>query len=72
MDLRDGTRSVGGHPREATRTPVVLTPHIAGLTAECAEHMAIGSVQNVLDYFNGSIDPTLVVNRDQLNAAKVR
>ena len=50
---------------------VVLTPHIAGLTAECAERMAVGSVQNVLDYFNGTIDPNLVVNRDQLNAAKV-
>ncbi len=50
---------------------VLLTPHIAGLTEGCAERMAVGSVQNVLDYFNGSIDPKLVVNRDQLNAARV-
>lgn len=46
---------------------VVLTPHIAGLTAECGERMAISSVQNVLDFFAGRIDPTLVVNGAQLS-----
>ena len=43
---------------------VVLSPHIAGLTAEAAERMAVSSVQNVLDFFAGRIDPALVVNRD--------
>ena len=42
---------------------VVLSPHIAGLTAECGERMALASVRNVLDFFNGRIDPDLVVNR---------
>ena len=42
----------------------MLSPHIAGLTAECAERMAIASVQNVLDFFAGRIDPALVVNGD--------
>lgn len=41
---------------------VVLSPHIAGLTAECAERMAISSIQNVLDFFAGRIDPALIVN----------
>lgn len=41
----------------------VLTPHNAALTVECAERMAIASVQNVLDFFAGSLDPALVVNR---------
>jgi len=41
---------------------VVLSPHIAGLTAECAERMAVSSVQNVLDFFAGDIDPALIVN----------
>jgi D-3-phosphoglycerate dehydrogenase len=41
---------------------VVLSPHIAGLTVECAERMAVSSVQNVLDFFAGRIDPALVVN----------
>jgi len=46
----------------------ILTPHIAGLTAECAERMAISSVQNVLDFFNGCINQNLVVNREALKA----
>ncbi|PBB24398.1 hydroxyacid dehydrogenase [Mesorhizobium sp. WSM4307] len=46
---------------------VILTPHIAGLTAECGERMAVSSVQNVLDFFAGKIDPTLVVNDARLN-----
>lgn len=40
----------------------VVTPHAAGLTQECAARMARVSVQNVLDHFNGTLDPTLVVN----------
>ena len=47
---------------------VVLSPHIAGLTTECAERMAISSVQNVLDFFAGKIDPALVVNGKHANA----
>jgi D-3-phosphoglycerate dehydrogenase len=45
----------------------VLSPHIAGLTAECAERMAISSVQNVLDFFAGRIDRALVVNGEHAN-----
>jgi D-3-phosphoglycerate dehydrogenase / 2-oxoglutarate reductase len=41
---------------------IVLTPHIAGLTAESGERMAVQSVQNVLDFLAGRIDPALVVN----------
>lgn len=47
---------------------VVLSPHIAGLTTECAERMAVSSVQNVLDFFAGRIDPALVVNGEQAHA----
>ncbi|MFZ1468923.1 MAG: NAD(P)-dependent oxidoreductase [Paracoccaceae bacterium] len=49
---------------------VVLSPHIAGLTAECAERMAIASVQNVFDFFEGRIDSGLVVNGSTVAAAK--
>lgn len=41
---------------------VVLTPHAAGLTEECAERMAVASAQNILDFFAGKLDPALVVN----------
>lgn len=44
----------------------VLTPHNAALTVECAERMAIASVQNVLDFFTGRLDPALIVNKDAL------
>jgi D-3-phosphoglycerate dehydrogenase len=39
----------------------VLSPHIAGLTAECAERMALASIENALAYLDGSIDPDLVI-----------
>lgn len=43
---------------------VVLSPHIAGLTAECGERMAIASIQNAVNFLAGTIDPNLVVNPD--------
>jgi D-3-phosphoglycerate dehydrogenase / 2-oxoglutarate reductase len=42
---------------------VVLTPHNAALTEECAERMALACVHNVLDFLAGTLDPALVVNR---------
>lgn len=41
---------------------VLLSPHIAGLTNECGERMAIASIENALSYLDGTIDPALVVN----------
>jgi D-3-phosphoglycerate dehydrogenase len=41
---------------------VVLSPHVAGLTKEAAEAMAVSSVKNVIDYFDGKLDQSLVVN----------
>lgn len=49
-----------------THDNLILSPHIAGLTAECSERMAIGAIGNAIDYLNGRIDPALVVNRDAL------
>ena len=48
----------------------MLTPHNAALTVECAERMAIASVQNVLDFFAGRLDPALVVNAAALGGVK--
>ena len=45
---------------------VLLSPHAAGLTAECAARMAVASVQNVLDHFAGRLDPALVVNAAEI------
>jgi D-3-phosphoglycerate dehydrogenase / 2-oxoglutarate reductase len=40
----------------------ILSPHNAGLTEACARRMAIGAAQNILDYFSGTLDPSLIVN----------
>ncbi len=45
---------------------VILSPHIAGLTAGAAERMAIASARNILDFFDGRIDSRLIVNREHL------
>jgi D-3-phosphoglycerate dehydrogenase len=42
---------------------LVLSPHVAGVTDGAAERMAIGSAQNIIDFFAGRIDPALIVNR---------
>lgn len=47
---------------------VVLSPHSAGLTVECAERMAVACVENVLAALAGKLDPATVVNRQVLKA----
>ncbi|GAN80534.1 hydroxyacid dehydrogenase [Acidocella aminolytica] len=41
---------------------VILTPHAAGLSKECAMRMASMAAQNILDFFQDKLDPALVVN----------
>lgn len=45
---------------------VVVTPHSAALTQECAERMAVVSIQNVLNFFQKTLDRSLVVNADAI------
>ncbi len=45
---------------------VVLCPHSAGLTDECAARMALAAAQNALDGVDGRLNPELVVNREVL------
>jgi D-3-phosphoglycerate dehydrogenase len=46
---------------------LLLSPHIAGLTEECAMRMAEVSARNALAGLDGKVDPELVVNRHVLN-----
>jgi D-3-phosphoglycerate dehydrogenase len=43
---------------------VVLSPHMGGLTEECAVRMAEVTIRNVLDLVDGKLDHDLVVNRE--------
>lgn len=50
-----------GHPL-LSNPYVTISPHNAGLTDECAMRMAVASAQNILDCFDGCLNPALVVN----------
>ena len=45
---------------------VLLSPHSAALTSECAARMAIAAARNVLDGLDGKPDAELVVNKEVL------
>ena len=50
------------------RPNVILSPHIAGVTQEAMVRMSTQSAQNVLDHFDGKLDPDTVVNRAEIAA----
>ncbi|MGH6928728.1 MAG: hydroxyacid dehydrogenase [Dongiaceae bacterium] len=45
---------------------ILLSPHTAGLTEECAMRMAMVSARNALGGLDGNLDPELVVNKHVL------
>ncbi len=67
LDVFEAEPMPGDHPL-LQFDQVLMTPHIAGLTQDAAERMAISSAENILDFFCGEIDHTLVVNREQIYA----
>ena len=48
---------------------VTISPHNAGLTEECAMRMAVMAAQNILDCFDGRLNPAFVVNNQALTKA---
>lgn len=69
LDVFDDEPPAAAHPLFGF-DQVLLSPHIGGLTAEGAERLAVHSVQNVLDFLAGRIDPALVVNAAALRGPK--
>ncbi|MBB3397029.1 MULTISPECIES: hydroxyacid dehydrogenase [unclassified Rhizobium] len=63
VDVFDDEPPVNGSPLFA-HPNAILSPHIAGLTAECGERMAIAAIENAVNFLAGTIDPQLVVNPD--------
>jgi D-3-phosphoglycerate dehydrogenase len=53
------------HPLFAMQN-VVLAPHNAATPDECLAKMAVRSAQNILDVFDGKIDPGFLVNPEVL------
>ncbi len=45
---------------------VIFSPHIAGVTRESADRMAVTCAQNVLDRLDGKLDPEMVINKNVL------
>ena len=49
---------------------VIVSPHCAGVTVESSMRMAQYAVRNVLDCFDGRLDPEVVVNRRLMRKAR--
>ena len=61
LDVLSSEPPPADHPLLANER-VTISPHSAGLTDECAARMAVASVQNILDFFAGTLDSRLIVN----------
>ena len=48
---------------------LVLAPHAAGVSRESAARMSVAAMQNILDFFEGRLDPRMVVNAADLGLA---
>lgn len=55
----------GDHPL-FTLDNVLVNPHAAASAMECLERMGVQAAQNILDSFDGKLDPGMVVNQEVL------
>jgi D-3-phosphoglycerate dehydrogenase len=57
------TEPPSGGARLLRSDRTVLSPHSAALTRECAARMSQVAAQNIVDFFDGRLDPRLLANR---------
>tara|TARA_Y100001934_G_scaffold69151_1_gene85804 strand:+ start:27981 stop:28961 length:981 start_codon:yes stop_codon:yes gene_type:complete len=55
----------GDHPLFSLDN-VLVNPHAAASAIECLERMGVQAAQNILDLFDGKLDPGMVVNQEVL------
>lgn len=65
LDVFETEPPAADHPL-LSHERVVLSPHSAAFTGECADRMALACAQNVIDFLDGRVDPALVVNPETL------
>jgi len=67
LDVFEEEPSPAGNPLFKLEN-LIVSPHIAGVTVESTIRMSTQTAQNVLDLFDGRLDPDVVVNREVLKA----
>jgi D-3-phosphoglycerate dehydrogenase len=69
--LIEGGRIEGGGRWSEVRKPdypllknphVTISPYNAGLTEECAMHISVAAVQNIMCFFDGKREPKFIIN----------
>jgi D-3-phosphoglycerate dehydrogenase len=65
IDVWESEPPPADHPLLRTDR-VILSPHIAGLSENAAIRMSVTSAANVLAAFDGTLDPSLVINPEVL------
>ncbi|MEG3132740.1 hydroxyacid dehydrogenase [Rouxiella sp. T17] len=53
-------------PLLAASNRLLVSPHSAGLTQEAAMRMSVSAVNNIIDYFSGTLDEKLIVNNKEI------
>lgn len=66
LDVFEDEPPASGNPLFALDS-VIVSPHCAAFTEECARRMALACAENVLAAFDGRLDPELVVNSQVLD-----
>jgi len=69
LDVFEREPLPGDHPL-ARNEKIVLSPHSAAFTQECARRMSIACAQNVIAFAAGRLDPQLVVNPEVLRESR--